>query len=92
MGTQLVETDPGAADTTYQRILVPVDGSPLAEVVLPHVVALARRFGSTVELVRAYAPPPRLLAASAASAMPGTGPVPGRAEAALAASRLGGGA
>jgi nucleotide-binding universal stress UspA family protein len=75
MGPQLLEIDLGIGNTTYQRILVPVDGSPLAEVVLPHVVALARRFGSTVELVRAYAPSPSLLAASAASAMPGTGPV-----------------
>jgi nucleotide-binding universal stress UspA family protein len=75
MGTQLLETDAAVEDTTYQRILVPVDGSPLAEVVLPHAVALARRFGATVELVRAYAPPPSLLAASAASALPGTGPV-----------------
>jgi nucleotide-binding universal stress UspA family protein len=75
MGTQLLETHGSVGDTTYQRILVPVDGSSLAEAVLPHVVALARRYGSTVELVRAYAPPPSLLAASAASALPGTGPM-----------------
>jgi nucleotide-binding universal stress UspA family protein len=54
---------------------VPVDGSELAEIVLPHVVSFAKRFGSTIELVRAYTPPASLIAASAASAMPGTGPV-----------------
>jgi nucleotide-binding universal stress UspA family protein len=59
----------------YGRILVPLDGSLLAEEVLPHVVSLARRYGAAVELVRAYAPPPSLLAASAASSLPGTGPV-----------------
>jgi nucleotide-binding universal stress UspA family protein len=64
-----------AALPGYARILVPVDGSLLAEEVLPHVVGLARRYGSTVEVVRAYAPPPSLLAASAASSLPGTGPV-----------------
>jgi nucleotide-binding universal stress UspA family protein len=42
--------------------------------VLPHVVSLARRYGAAVELVRAYNPPPSLLAASAASSLPGTGP------------------
>src|SRR5689334_13146299 len=62
-------------DTTYQRILVPVDGSSLAESVLPHALALARRFDATIELVRAYAASPTLLAASASSALPGTGPV-----------------
>jgi nucleotide-binding universal stress UspA family protein len=64
-----------AGDVAYQRILVAVDGSPLAEAVLPHALALAHRFGATIELVRAYAPPPSLLAASASSALPGTGPV-----------------
>src|SRR5690242_7463594 len=62
-------------DTTYRRILVPVDGSPLAEAVLPHALALARRFDAAIELVRACAPSPSLLAASASSALPGTGPV-----------------
>src|SRR4051794_26004106 len=60
---------------SYRRILVPLDGSPEAEVVLPHARTMARRFGATVELVRAYAPSPTLIAAAAASAMPGTGPL-----------------
>jgi nucleotide-binding universal stress UspA family protein len=55
--------------------MVPVDGSDLAEAVLPHAVALAERFHATIELVRAYTPSSSLIAASAASSMPGTGPV-----------------
>lgn len=35
-----------------ESILVPLDGSPLAESVLPHVVALAGAFGSRVILLR----------------------------------------
>jgi len=34
------------------HILVPVDGSPLAECVLPHTVALAQAFGARVTLLR----------------------------------------
>ncbi len=36
----------------FERILVPLDGSALAECVLPHVVAMSRAFGSEVILVR----------------------------------------
>lgn len=32
----------------YQRILVPLDGSPYAEHILPHVEQLARAFGAEV--------------------------------------------
>jgi nucleotide-binding universal stress UspA family protein len=60
---------------TYARILVALDGSELAERVLSHAVSLARCHGSTLELVRAYAPPPSVLSASAATALPGTGPL-----------------
>jgi len=35
----------------YKTILVPLDGSELAETVLPHVEELARLFGSTVVLL-----------------------------------------
>ncbi len=35
----------------YSRLLVALDGSELAERVLPHVEALASRFGSTVTLL-----------------------------------------
>jgi nucleotide-binding universal stress UspA family protein len=68
-------TDPSTAVPGYRRILVPLDGSPLAEAVLPHVEALAKRFGSTVELVRAYTPPASLYVARASTALPGTGPL-----------------
>lgn len=37
---------------TYRRILVPLDGSPLAEVALPHALELARRFEATLVLLR----------------------------------------
>ena len=36
----------------FDHILVPLDGSSLAECVLPHVVAVARAFGSRVTLLR----------------------------------------
>ena len=37
----------------FERILVPLDGSDLAEEVLPYVTALARQFGSSVVLLLA---------------------------------------
>ena len=36
----------------FDHILVPLDGSSIAECVLPHVVAVARAFGSRVTLLR----------------------------------------
>jgi nucleotide-binding universal stress UspA family protein len=36
----------------YDHILVPLDGSSLAECVLPHVVAVAKAFGARVTLLR----------------------------------------
>lgn len=36
----------------FERLLVPLDGSALAECVLPHVVAFAHTFGSQVTLLR----------------------------------------
>ena len=41
----------------YQRILVPLDGSPLAEQVLPYVVRLGLSNGTPVTLLRAYSIP-----------------------------------
>ena len=38
----------------YERILVPLDGSPLAEQVLPYVRLLARKLGARVDLVRVF--------------------------------------
>ena len=39
-------------DTAFRRILVPLDGSPLADAILPYVIALARSVGSEVTLLR----------------------------------------
>lgn len=46
----------------YERILVGLDGSEIAERVLPHVAALAKAFGSTVIVLRATTSPERLAA------------------------------
>src|SRR5438105_1720893 len=48
-------------DAMYENILVPLDGSELAEQVLPHVQALAEKFGSTVTLLRATLSPQELV-------------------------------
>lgn len=37
---------------TYERILVPLDGSPLAEAVLPHATAIAQKFNSELILLQ----------------------------------------
>jgi len=42
----------------YQKILVPLDGSELAEQVLPYVRLLGKAFRSPVELLRAFNPVP----------------------------------
>jgi nucleotide-binding universal stress UspA family protein len=39
-----------------RHILVPLDGSPLAEAILPHVMGIARLSGARVTLVEAVAP------------------------------------
>jgi nucleotide-binding universal stress UspA family protein len=39
----------------YKHILVPLDGSPFAEQVLPHVEALAQQFGARVTVLRSAA-------------------------------------
>jgi nucleotide-binding universal stress UspA family protein len=41
-----------------KTLLVPLDGSALAEKVLPHVIALAKRIDLEVNLVQAYTVPP----------------------------------
>jgi nucleotide-binding universal stress UspA family protein len=68
------DASPRNGGMAYKRILVPVDGSTVAETVLPHAIAMAKCFGATVELARSYSLPPALVAASAASSLPGTGP------------------
>ena len=42
----------------YTKILVPLDGSPLAEQVLPYVQILARDLQAQVELLRVISPVP----------------------------------
>jgi nucleotide-binding universal stress UspA family protein len=36
----------------YEKILVPLDGSPRAEEILPHVVDLASKYGSSIMLLQ----------------------------------------
>jgi nucleotide-binding universal stress UspA family protein len=59
----------------YERILVPLDGSALAEQVLPYVEPLAERFGSTIILLRAAPPPGTIIAGTAAGAGTVAGPI-----------------
>ena len=40
----------------FSRILVPLDGSPLAEVAIPHAELFARIFGSSIHLLRVLEP------------------------------------
>jgi nucleotide-binding universal stress UspA family protein len=49
----------------YQRILVALDGSDVAERALPHAEALAEKFGATLVLVRATTAPAEIMAAEA---------------------------
>jgi nucleotide-binding universal stress UspA family protein len=54
----------------YHRIVVALDGSPVAERVLPYVEPLAEKFGATLILVRSAVPPsPSVLAAEGAAGM-----------------------
>lgn len=46
----------------YRKILVPLDGSAPAEAVFPHVLALARQFGSQVTVLQVLTPFLRLVA------------------------------
>lgn len=52
----------------YARIVVPLDGSQVAEQILPHVEALARQFGSVVALVHATTSPDALIGGSVSGA------------------------
>ena len=45
----------------YRTILVPLDGSPRAETILPHVENLAQRYGARVLLLNVDTEPPLLL-------------------------------
>ena len=55
-------SDTPATYATYSRILVPLDGSLLAERVLPYARALANGFGGRVELLYVSSPAPEGLA------------------------------
>lgn len=47
---------PGGARKSWSRILVPLDGSSLAEEILQEVLPLAERLGASVELIRVALP------------------------------------
>jgi nucleotide-binding universal stress UspA family protein len=47
-----------AGEAALKTVIVPLDGSRLAETVLPYVVDLAKKMGLEVVLMRAYALPP----------------------------------
>jgi nucleotide-binding universal stress UspA family protein len=57
----------------YQNIVVALDGSEFAEKVLPHVEALAAKFGSSVTLLRARTPSTVIIAET--SSMSANAPV-----------------
>jgi nucleotide-binding universal stress UspA family protein len=44
----------GEGENTIKRVIVPLDGSPLAENVLPHVTALSKEMAFETVLLRAY--------------------------------------
>ena len=48
----VTESTPWEREIMYQRILVPLDGSELAERVLPHAISLAKALGVGVTLLR----------------------------------------
>ena len=49
----------------YARILAALDGSDVAERILPHVEALAQKFGSAITLIRVSTPVEQVVAAEA---------------------------
>lgn len=44
----------------YKRILVPLDGSKLAEIALPHAESIAGQYGSELILISVVNPPPAM--------------------------------
>jgi nucleotide-binding universal stress UspA family protein len=50
------ETAPATGATTYRRVVVPLDGSELAEQALPHAEAIAHLTGAPLHLVRVIDP------------------------------------
>ena len=51
----------------YKRILLPLDGSPLAEQALPHAIAIAERFQAELILLRVLIPLPKPMATAEAA-------------------------
>lgn len=51
-----VTSDGGGPEETFNRIVVPLDGSALAEQILPQVAALASRLSATVSLLQVLTP------------------------------------
>ena len=60
----------------YDRIVVALDGSELAEGVLPFVAPLIEKFGASVTLLRAITPPGAMLASAVAADGPVIDPMP----------------
>jgi nucleotide-binding universal stress UspA family protein len=63
-----------SATNVYARILVALDGSARAELVLPYVEALAEQFGSSVILLRATTPAEAIAGPAVAATMPPVAP------------------
>jgi nucleotide-binding universal stress UspA family protein len=83
---------PKTTDKPYGHIMIPLDGSQLAEQVLPHVEPLAEKFGSRVTLLRAVSPDEDTFLAGASVGVvtvgiPATEPEPVTQERRLRASR-----
>jgi nucleotide-binding universal stress UspA family protein len=67
----------------YRRILLPLDGTELAERILPHTIEIAQRFDATVVLLHAVTSRIEVFSRGAAADPPGVLPI--RAEDAEAA-------
>src|ERR671930_2529569 len=61
----------------YTHLLAPLDGSEVAEAALPHVQAVAQRFGARVTLLRVTVAPETLIAETATGSpgVPEAGPL-----------------
>src|SRR5262245_22882872 len=59
----------------FERILVALDGSDLAERVLPYVAEIAQKFGSAVTFLWATTPPTTYVADAVGGALPVAPPV-----------------
>ncbi|HEU5102414.1 MAG TPA: universal stress protein [Roseiflexaceae bacterium] len=67
-------TDQQSATGAYARIVVALDGSARAELVLPYVETLAEQFGSSVTLLRATTPAAAIAGPAVAATMPPLAP------------------